>query len=106
MTVSIAVFRQASGLRGMTAEQILALSDERALWQKFALDLARDAYAAGFADGEAAERFRASRAWAGQLVQRVVDGIPLAELERRRWGPGGREHFGDPRPGDYPGRDT
>lgn len=26
-----------------------------------------------------------------------------AELEERRWGPGGREHFGDPRPGDYMG---
>lgn len=25
------------------------------------------------------------------------------ELELRRWGPGGREHFGDPRPGDHPG---
>lgn len=27
-----------------------------------------------------------------------------AELEAERWGPGGREHFGDPRPGDFPGR--
>jgi hypothetical protein len=27
-----------------------------------------------------------------------------AELEAARWGPGGREHFADPRPGDYPGR--
>jgi hypothetical protein len=27
-----------------------------------------------------------------------------AELEARRWGPGGREHFADPRPGDFPGR--
>ncbi len=27
-----------------------------------------------------------------------------AALEEVRWGPGGREHFGDPRPGDYPGR--
>jgi hypothetical protein len=26
------------------------------------------------------------------------------ELEERRWGPGGREHFADPRPGDFPGR--
>lgn len=25
-----------------------------------------------------------------------------AELELLRWGPGGREHFGDVRPGDYP----
>jgi hypothetical protein len=27
-----------------------------------------------------------------------------AELEIRRWGPGGREAFGNPRPGDFPGR--
>lgn len=27
-----------------------------------------------------------------------------AELEARRWGPGGRAHFADPRPGDFSGR--
>jgi hypothetical protein len=27
-----------------------------------------------------------------------------AELEMLRYGPGGRKHFGDPRPGDFPGR--
>jgi len=27
-----------------------------------------------------------------------------AELETLRWGPEGRAHFGDPRPGDYSGR--
>jgi hypothetical protein len=27
-----------------------------------------------------------------------------AGLEEIRWGPGGREHFADPRPGDFPGR--
>ena len=27
-----------------------------------------------------------------------------AEMETRRWGPGGRAHFADPRPGDFPGR--
>jgi hypothetical protein len=27
-----------------------------------------------------------------------------AAIEERRWGPGGREHFADPRPGDFPGR--
>ena len=26
-----------------------------------------------------------------------------AELEKRRWGPNGRAHFGDPRPGDRTG---
>ena len=37
-------------------------------------------------------------------VTAVVRGPDLAELEARRWGPGGRAHFGDPRPGDFPGR--
>jgi len=34
----------------------------------------------------------------------VAHGISHAELEQRRWGPGGRAHFADPRPGDFPGR--
>ena len=37
-------------------------------------------------------------------VSAVVRGPDLAELEERRWGPGGREHFADARPGDFPGR--
>jgi hypothetical protein len=37
-------------------------------------------------------------------VTAVVRGPDLAELEARRWGPGGRAHFGDARPGDFPGR--
>lgn len=32
------------------------------------------------------------------------DAVDAAKLEVLRWGPGGREHFGDPRPGDYPGQ--
>jgi len=38
-------------------------------------------------------------------VKAVQQGIVRdAALEELRWGPGGREHFADPRPGDYPGR--
>jgi hypothetical protein len=37
-------------------------------------------------------------------VTAVVRGPDLDEIEARRWGPGGRAHFADPRPGDYPGR--
>jgi hypothetical protein len=33
-------------------------------------------------------------------------GPSFAELKERRWGPGGRVHFADPRPGDFPGRGT
>jgi hypothetical protein len=38
-------------------------------------------------------------------VKAVQHGLVAdAELEARRWGPGGRAHFADPRPGDFPGR--
>jgi hypothetical protein len=38
-------------------------------------------------------------------VKAVQHGLVLdAELEARRYGPGGRAHFADPRPGDFPGR--
>ena len=37
-------------------------------------------------------------------VAAPVRGPDLDEIEARRWGPGGRAHFADPRPGDYPGR--
>ena len=37
-------------------------------------------------------------------ITAATRGPDLAELGGRRWGPGGREHFADPRPGDYPGR--
>jgi len=33
------------------------------------------------------------------------DLVELARLDALRWGPGGREHFGDPRPGDFQGRE-
>ena len=55
-------------------------------------------YEAGRRDAEAEMAAQWSR------VTAVVRGPDLAEVDARRWGPGGREHFADPRPGDYPGR--
>ena len=68
--------------------------------------LAREAYAAGHADGyragyRQADADQAAR-W-NQAAGAVVDGPDRAEIEERRWGPGGRAHFADPRPGDFPG---
>ncbi len=63
------------------------------------LDLIRDAHAAGRAE---AEREMADR-W-NDIARPVTSGSPSQrELEERRWGPGGREHFGDARPGDHEG---
>jgi hypothetical protein len=50
-------------------------------------------------DEEAAYR-RATAA----LTRNASAGRPFSDLELLRWGPRGREHFADPRPGDYPGR--
>ena len=74
---------------------------------RYRLQLAREMYQAGqragFQDGyEQAAADMAVR-WA-QIARPVAHGISHAELEERRWGPGGRAHFADPRPGDFPGR--
>jgi hypothetical protein len=60
--------------------------------------LGRLMYEAGRRDAEADMAAQWSR------VTAVVRGPDLDELEARRWGPGGRAHFADPRPGDFPGR--
>ena len=83
----------------------LRLSDERDLWLRRVYDSWRDGWRAGFEAGDAAGTRRTQREWHVTAI-----GLPLsvlgpswAELERRRYGPGGRAHFGDPRPGDYTG---
>lgn len=65
----------------------------------YQLQLAREMYVAGYAQAEAdmAARWNA-------IARTTAPGPSHAELEEKRWGPGGRAHFGDPRPGDYPGR--
>lgn len=86
----------------MNRAEVLALSDERDTHLARLLAAEQAAYRAGYADGfrdAGEELFAAYRA----LPPVVIEGESLAELEARRWGPGGREHFGDPRPGDYPG---
>lgn len=82
----------------------MRLSDERARWLAYALALAKDAYLDGYRDGRLGEQHAADRVWAGRRPRSALVGPSLDELEQRRWGPRGREHFGDPRPGDYPGR--
>jgi hypothetical protein len=69
--------------------------------------LAREMYQAGHADGyragyQQADADQAAR-W-NQAARAALGGPSHAELEQRRWGPGGREAFGNPRPGDFPGR--
>ncbi len=63
---------------------------------QMAREMAASAYERGQVDGY----LRAAADLKALQHGMVLD----AELEGRRWGPGGREHFADPRPGDFPGR--
>ena len=71
--------------------------------------LARQMYEAGRGDGYEAGRRDAeadmARFWV-EAARQVTHGVSHAELEQRRWGPGGRAHFADPRPGDFRGREN
>ena len=92
---------------------LLAYSDraDAALGRELAAESA--GYRRGFADGhrdgyrqgreDEAQDWFASLAPARDAARKCAAGPSYAELERLRWGPDGREHFGDPRPGDYRG---
>lgn len=92
----------------MTAEPLLELSDERDRWERFLLDCERAAYAAGFADGRAAERIEADRAWSAR-PPRAAELLP-GVAEARRWElrgePRTRTTFGRLHPADYQGRES
>ena len=66
----------------------------------YRLQLGREMYEAGRRDAEA----EMAQAWARAADPVAHGGPAYAEFEERRWGPAGREHFADPRPGDFPGR--
>ena len=83
----------------MTPDQAIEAAEAIEAETASALWLARFAYQAGRRD---AEQEMAQR-W-NQIARAAVSGPAHAELEERRWGPDGRAHFADPRPGDFPGR--
>jgi hypothetical protein len=58
----------------------------------------RDGYGLGYRHGFERGARVLEAEW--PAIAAPVLGPSLAELELRRWGPGGREHFADPRPGD------
>jgi hypothetical protein len=77
---------------------------------RYRLTLGRESFQAGLALGAAQareavwqEQAAADRALAADLMPVLVS-ADHAELEQRRWGPGGRAYFADPRPGDFQGR--
>jgi len=60
-------------------------------------------FAQGYEEGLQEARTELARSWR-EMARKIARWEPYAELEVLRYGPGGREHFGDPRPGDFPGR--
>lgn len=88
-------------------EALLAISDERDAWLRRLLDAERAAYEAGYADGYRDGYEHGARVLEADwpTVIRPLERPTLTELELLRWGPGGREHAGDPRPCDFPGRE-
>jgi hypothetical protein len=64
--------------------------------------LCREAYQAGLADGYRQGYERGARLLEAEwpAIVAPLAGPSLAELDLLRWGPGGRERFADPRPGD------
>jgi hypothetical protein len=82
----------------VTPQEAIEAAELIAAEIRYRNQLGREMFEAGrrAAEAEMAER------WA-RIAAPVVSGQSCAELEERRWGPGGREHFADPRPGDYPG---
>ena len=93
----------------MRPAALLAYSDEQDIWRTYALAMWREGYRIGFAgvdEGRRVDSAERDASWHAIAAPIARGGLLHAELERRHWGPGGREHFGDPRPGDYPGREA
>ena len=78
---------------------------ETALLRRLCKETWAEAYQSGWRDGYEHGARQLEAEWPAIVAPVLRNRPDHAELERRRWGPGGREHFGDPRrPGDYPGR--
>jgi hypothetical protein len=91
----------------VSPDEAVEAADLASAETRYRHQLAREMYQAGHADG-----YRAGYRQAGadqtarwnQAARAGLGGPSHAELEERRWGPGGREAFAEPRPGDFPGR--
>jgi hypothetical protein len=97
----------------MTPENAIEAAEVAGAETAYRLQLAAEMYAAGQADGWRAgyqaawgEREAAAAGWWREHGAALADDPTRAELEERRWGPGGRARFADPRSGDFPGQGT
>lgn len=87
---------------GKVLRHVLALSDERDQWERLIEQAWRDGYRA--AEQAHADDYSAG-VTDGVLARKRAqhDIVEMARTDVAQWGPAGREHFGEPRPGDYPG---
>jgi hypothetical protein len=84
----------------MTPEEVFERADEIVTETRYRIEFAKEARRAGFEAGRRSAFAEMARAWE-HCAKAVTE--PVNE---RRWGPGGRAHFADPRPGDFPGRNA
>lgn len=92
------------GAARMVAELLAAMPDPAAeveLWKQLCREVGRDCWREGRRAGYEQAMRDMARSWREIAEPVSRGGIPNGELEERRWGPGGREHFADPRPGDW-----
>ena len=83
----------------MTPQEAIEAAELVEVETAYRRQVGQEMFAAGYAAAEADMDARWHR-----IARAAVCGPSHAELEEKRWGPGGREHFADPRPGDFPGR--
>lgn len=83
----------------MTPAEAIEAAELTEAESRYRNQVGRLMYQAGRRDAEADMAAR----W-DEIARAAIRGPSHAELEERRWGPDGRAHFADARPGDYPGR--
>jgi hypothetical protein len=84
----------------MTPTEAIEAAELAAAEIRYRHQVAREMAGAGYERGHAAGYLRAIAGVKADQHGQVLD----AGLEARRYGPGGRAHVADPRPGDFPGR--
>ncbi|HET9970355.1 MAG TPA: hypothetical protein VFQ68_19130 [Streptosporangiaceae bacterium] len=88
----------------MTPQEAIEAAELAEAETRYRLQFAREIHAVTAA-AEFSRGFEEGYMCAVADVKAAQQGIVRdARLEEVRWGPGGREHFADPRPGDFPGR--
>ena len=86
----------------MTPAEAIEAAELAGAETRYRNQLAREMYEAGWRNGYQAARddveAEEARRWA-DFTRRLANAPTHAELEERRWGPGGRAHLIAPRPG-------